>query len=304
MIKDPTITVIGSINMDLVVSVNRRPEKGETIKGEMFTTMPGGKGANQAVSAARLGAKVCMIGMVGEDEFGNELKSKLQKEHINVEGVESIAGISTGVAVITLADDDNSIVMISGANATVTPDYISKYEDLIANSDIVLTQLEIPLEAVEKAADICQKHNVPFILNPAPAQELPRSLLNKVTFITPNQIEWESIKADNKEIKKDKLIVTRGDEGVTFFEDEQDRRVSAFAIKPVDTTGAGDTFNGAFTYAIAKKDSLYRACVFGSAAAALSITQTGAQTGMPTKEDIDGFLKEWKAIQRGGENNE
>ncbi|MBD1383098.1 ribokinase [Bacillus sp. IB182487] len=302
--KDPTITVIGSINMDLVVSVNRRPEKGETIKGEMFTTMPGGKGANQAVSAARLGAKVCMIGMVGEDEFGNELKSKLQKEHINVEGVESIAGISTGVAVITLADDDNSIVMISGANATVTPDYISKYEDLIANSDIVLTQLEIPLEAVEKAADICQKHNVPFILNPAPAQELPRSLLNKVTFITPNQIEWESIKADNKEIKKDKLIVTRGDEGVTFFEDEQDRRVSAFAIKPVDTTGAGDTFNGAFTYAIAKKDSLYRACVFGSAAAALSITQTGAQTGMPTKEDIDGFLKEWKAIQRGGENNE
>jgi ribokinase len=295
MVKEPTITVIGSINMDLVVSVERRPEKGETIKGNMFTTMPGGKGANQAVSAARLGAMVNMIGMVGEDEFGKELKSKLQKEKINVEGVESKAGLSTGVAVITLADNDNSIVIISGANAAVTPDYISKHEDLIANSDIVLTQLEIPLETVEKAAEICQKHNIPFILNPAPAQDLPDSLLNLVTFLTPNQIEWESIKANNKEIKKEQLIVTRGEEGVTFFDAKQEQSIPAYSVKPVDTTGAGDTFNGAFTYAIAKKENLHVACEFGSAAAALSITKTGAQTGMPTKEEIEKFLEEMKA---------
>lgn len=303
MVKEPIITVIGSINMDLVVSVDRRPEKGETLKGNMFTTMPGGKGANQAVSAARLGAKVRMIGMVGEDEFGKELKSKLQKENINIKGVESKAGLSTGVAVITLADNDNSIVIISGANAEVTPDYISKHEDLIANSDIVLTQLEIPLETVEKAAEICQKQNIPFVLNPAPAQDLSDSLLKQVTFLTPNQIEWESLKAANLEIKKDQLIVTRGEEGVTFFEGEQEHRVPAFSVKPIDTTGAGDTFNGAFTYAIAKKKTLYEACVFGNAAAALSVTQTGAQTGMPSKEEIDGFLEKMNRIHRRGKDD-
>jgi ribokinase len=295
MIKEPTITVIGSINMDLVVSVDRRPEKGETIKGNMFTTMPGGKGANQAVSAARLGATVNMIGMVGEDEFGKVLKSKLQKENINVDGVESKVGLSTGVAVITLADHDNSIVIISGANAAVTPDYIAKYENLIAKSDIVLTQLEIPIETVEKAAEICQKHHIPFVLNPAPAQDLPDSLFNQVTFLTPNQIEWESIKANNKEINKDQLIVTRGEDGVTYFDGEQEQSVPAFSVKPVDTTGAGDTFNGAFTYAIAKKETLQEACMFGSATATLSITKTGAQTGMPTKEEIEEFLEEMKA---------
>jgi ribokinase len=295
MIKEPTITVIGSINMDLVVSVDRRPEKGETIKGNMFTTMPGGKGANQAVSAARLGATVNMIGMVGEDEFGKVLKSKLQKENINVDGVESKVGLSTGVAVITLADHDNSIVIISGANAAVTPDYIAKYENLIAKSDIVLTQLEIPIETVEKAAEICQKHHIPFVLNPAPAQDLPDSLFNQVTFLTPNQIEWESIKANNKEINKDQLIVTRGEDGVTYFDGEQEQSVPAFSVKPVDTTGAGDTFNGAFTYAVAKKETLQEACMFGSATATLSITKTGAQTGMPTKEEIEEFLEEMKA---------
>jgi ribokinase len=295
MIKEPTITVIGSINMDLVVSVDRRPEKGETIKGNMFTTMPGGKGANQAVSAARLGATVNMIGMVGEDEFGKVLKSKLQKENINVDGVESKVGLSTGVAVITLADHDNSIVIISGANAAVTPDYIAKYENIIAKSDIVLTQLEIPIETVEKAAEICQKHHIPFVLNPAPAQDLPDSLFNQVTFLTPNQIEWESIKANNKEINKDQLIVTRGEDGVTYFDDEQEQSVPAFSVKPVDTTGAGDTFNGAFTYAVAKKETLQEACMFGSATATLSITKTGAQTGMPTKEEIEEFLEEMKA---------
>jgi ribokinase len=295
MIKEPTITVIGSINMDLVVSVDRRPEKGETIKGNMFTTMPGGKGANQAVSAARLGATVNMIGMVGEDEFGKVLKSKLQKENINVDGVESKVGLSTGVAVITLADHDNSIVIISGANAAVTPDYIAKYENLIAKSDIVLTQLEIPIETVEKAAEICQKHHIPFVLNPAPAQDLPDSLFNQVTFLTPNQIEWESIKANNKEINKDQLTVTRGEDGVTYFDGEQEQSVPAFSVKPVDTTGAGDTFNGAFTYAIAKKETLQEACMFGSATATLSITKTGAQTGMPTKEEIEEFLEEMKA---------
>jgi ribokinase len=295
MIKEPTITVIGSINMDLVVSVDRRPEKGETIKGNMFTTMPGGKGANQAVSAARLGATVNMIGMVGEDEFGKVLKSKLQKENINVDGVESKVGLSTGVAVITLADHDNSIVIISGANAAVTPDYIAKYENIIAKSDIVLTQLEIPIETVEKAAEICQKHHIPFVLNPAPAQDLPDSLFNQVTFLTPNQIEWESIKANNKEINKDQLIVTRGEDGVTYFDGEQEQSVPAFSVKPVDTTGAGDTFNGAFTYAVAKKETLQEACMFGSATATLSITKTGAQTGMPTKEEIEEFLEEMKA---------
>ncbi len=295
MEREPIITVIGSINMDLVVTVPRRPETGETVRGEMFDTMPGGKGANQAISLARLGATVNMIGMVGDDEFGQALIDNLQKETINVQGVETIADVSTGVAVITLADNDNSIVVVAGANAQVTSDYVRKHEDLISKSDIVLTQLEIPLETVEETAELCQKHRVPFILNPAPADKLSTSLLSKVTYLTPNRIEVEYMKGNedlNWEDLRKKVVITEGKDGVVFFENDQEQRVHAYTVKPVDTTGAGDTFNGAFAYVMAKTKRITDACQFGNTAAALSVMKKGAQTGMPTKDEINRFIQE------------
>jgi ribokinase len=294
MEREPIITVIGSINMDLIINVSRQPKVGETIKGELFETMPGGKGANQAIASARLGASVNMIGMVGDDEFGQVLVENLQKESINVEGVETIPNVSTGVAIITLMDNDNSIVVVAGANAHVTPDYVCKYEDMIAKSDIVLSQLEIPIETVEEVAEICHKYQVPMILNPAPVDSLSASLLSKITYLTPNQIEVEKMHESetfNWEDLKQKLVITKGNKGVEFFESGQEQRVPAYSVQPVDTTGAGDTFNGAVAYFMAKKKPLSAACQFANAAAALSVMKKGAQTGMPSNEDIKRFIQ-------------
>ncbi|WP_339180924.1 ribokinase [Oceanobacillus sp. FSL W7-1293] len=295
MRREPIITVIGSINMDLVVSVDRKPNRGETVKGESFDTLPGGKGANQAIALARLGATVNMIGMVGDDAFGHELKSNLEKENVQVEAVGVTAGISTGVAVITIAENDNSIAVVSGANEKVTPAYIREYEKIIKQSDIVLTQFEVPISTVEEAAMICEKHGIPIVLNPAPFEKLSDSLLDKVTYLTPNQHEYELIKGYKRSFENDyqsKLIITKGEVGAVFFENEKPQIVSAFTVKPIDTTGAGDTFNSAFTYMMTKTNNIEEACRFSNAAAALSVLKRGAQLGMPTKEEVNSFLSE------------
>lgn len=295
MRREPIITVIGSINMDLVVSVDRKPNRGETVKGESFDTLPGGKGANQAIALARLGATVNMIGMVGDDAFGQKLKSNLEKENVQVEAVGVTKGISTGVAVITIAENDNSITVVSGANEKVIPTYIREYESLIKQSDIVLTQFEVPTTAVEEAAMICEKHDVPIVLNPAPFEALSDSLLDKITYLTPNQHEYELIKGYQRSFENDyqsKLIITKGEDGAVFFENEKPQIVPAFTVKPIDTTGAGDTFNSAFTYMMTKTNNIEEACRFGNAAAALSVLKKGAQLGMPTKEEVNSFLSE------------
>ncbi|PLR68584.1 ribokinase [Bacillus sp. UMB0893] len=285
----PKIIVIGSINMDLVTTSTSFPMQGETIKGIDFKTIPGGKGANQAVAAARLGADVRLIGCVGSDDFGKELKSHLLKENIQVEHVNVVQKYPTGIASITVSNHDNSIIVVPGANDCLTPEIINEKEEYIAECDLLLLQLEIPLSTVMKAAEIAKKHGVKILLNPAPVQLIPQALLEMADYLTPNEHERTYFN-DDKSIQ-DKLIVTYGSKGVRFNENGNEKQIGAHKVKVVDTTGAGDTFNGALAVSLSKGDTLEQACLFGNAAAALSVMKFGAQSGMPFKEDVEKFLK-------------
>ncbi|MBT2695960.1 ribokinase [Bacillus sp. ISL-40] len=297
--KNRKITVIGSINMDLVTSTNRVPILGETLMGESFHTIPGGKGANQAVAAARLGADVTMIGCVGQDLFGQDLLKHLKEQGVNVDNVEPVTDTSTGIAAITISNGENQIIVIPGANYHVTPALVASFEDVIAKSDILLLQLEIPLESVEKAVELAHKHRVKVVLNPAPIQPLSKELLEKVDYLTPNEYEqqllFDSVKWTEQERRAmlKKCIITRGSKGITFFQEEK-VEIPSFKVDVVDTTGAGDSFNGGFAYSISQGASLAEACQFATAVAALSVTKLGAQGGMPTMEEVRTFLRERK----------
>ncbi|PWU67222.1 ribokinase [Gracilibacillus dipsosauri] len=290
MNREPVITVLGSINMDISIELERRPDKGETIKGSSYHHFSGGKGANQAIAMARLGAKVNFIGKIGDDEYGKILIEYLRNEKIDVKGIKVEPSMATGVAFITLADGDNSIIFIPGANHSVNGAYVEQHKHLLKESDLVVSQLEIPMAAVEKTATICKGYDIPFILNPAPAADLSSNLLEKVTYLTPNSIEEKSIKVQHVAGLENKLIVTAGKDGVYVVENGEKVRIPAYQIQPVDTTGAGDTFNGAFAYFIAKQHPLVEACHFANAAAALSTLKKGAQNGMPIKEELFQFI--------------
>ncbi|OXB93068.1 ribokinase [Parageobacillus galactosidasius] len=289
----PVITVVGSINMDLVTIASRFPSQGETILGEEFHLIPGGKGANQAVAAARLGADVHMIGAVGKDAFGTELLRSLEREGVHIDNVKPVTDKGTGIASITISEQDNRIIVVPGANHALRPEDIDRCEEMIAKSDVCVLQLEIPLSVVERAAFLAKKHGVRVILNPAPAQPLPQKLIEQVDFLTPNEHErdiiFEQVDAD---AFADKVIVTEGARGVTIRKDGKQMLIPGFRVPVVDTTGAGDTFNGALAVALSKGMSLEEACLFANAAAALSVTKLGAQGGMPMKEEVERFLKE------------
>jgi len=289
------ITIIGSSSMDLVVTASKRPNKGETILGESFKTVPGGKGANQAVAAARLGAEVYMVGCVGADGFGEEIVNNFSSNGVFTTYVEPVTHSETGTAHITLADGDNSIIVVKGANNYVTPDFVEKALDVISESDIVLIQQEIPEETVEYVAEICFENNVPLLLNPAPARPISKNVVEKATYITPN--EWEaSVLFENKDIHEalkefpNKLLVTEGKNGVRYYDGEDEVLVPTYVVDAVDTTGAGDTFNAAFAVAIAEGNSIKDSIRFANRAASLSVTKFGAQGGMPTREDVEGCL--------------
>lgn len=290
------VLVIGSINMDLVVHAARFPMPGETVSGKSFTTFPGGKGANQAVAACRLGARVAMIGCVGEDAFGTELLQGLRDEGIDTRYVRSAPATPTGVASIIVNDSENAIVVVPGANHALTPGYLRGCEAAFAVADIVLCQLEIPLPVVEAAAAIAFRHRKPFLLNPAPAMPLPENLLAHTTLLTPNEHELSIVLAANAQNWQNVLInfrarilMTHGAEGAWFADAAGKlRHQPGFAVQAVDATGAGDTFNGALA-AFWGRDfgELVRlAC----AAGALSVTREGARSGMPTKAQLDSFL--------------
>ncbi|WP_199426058.1 ribokinase [Thermaerobacillus caldiproteolyticus] len=288
----PVVTVIGSINMDLVTIANRVPSQGETILGEQFHLIPGGKGANQAVAAARLGARVHMIGAVGTDTFGKELLHSLEQEGVCIDNVKPVTHVETGIASITISDGDNRIIVVPGANHALCPEDIEHCEEIIAQSDVCLLQLEIPLSVVEKAACLAKKHDVRVILNPAPAQPLPQQLVEQVDILTPNEHERDVI-FGGMDVSQfaHKLVVTEGARGVTMMKNGQPTLIPGFSVPVVDTTGAGDTFNGALAVALSKGMRLEEACLFGNAAAALSVTRLGAQTGMPTEDEVRQFLK-------------
>ncbi len=280
--------------MDMMTTTNIIPDQGETVLGESFTTYPGGKGANQAVAAVRLGAEVIIVGAVGEDEFGKSLKERFKKEGINEEAVDVIPDESTGVASIILSNGDNRIIVAPGANKYVTPEIIKKKEDIILASDIILMQFEIPMETIEYTVNLAYEHHIPVVINPAPYQTIPGSIIQKVTFLTPNELELQALKKSaNYEAICGKIIETKGSNGVTFtLPNGEKKTIPAYPAKVKDTTGAGDTFNGAFVAEYAKEKDIEKAIQFANAAASLAVEKHGAQEGMPIREAVIRRMQE------------
>src|SRR5690625_2189412 len=214
-----TVCIVGSINMDLTITTEKMPMQGETVLGNSFATYPGGKGANQAVAAARLGADVNMIGAVGNDPFGRELLEHLKTEEINIEGIMPDSENPTGIANIILSEDDNRIIVASGANMDVDAVLVDKHLQLIKQSDVVLLQLEIPMETVVYTLEVAREYDVPVIVNPAPYQDFPQGVLTGFAYVTPNEIEAEAMKADPLyDSMHQKIIMTQGDKGVQYVE--------------------------------------------------------------------------------------
>lgn len=290
------IAVIGSINMDLTARTQRLPGKGETLAAERMDYVPGGKGANQAVAAARLGADVTMFGCVGDDAFGGRLIENLRQNGVHTEYVRRLEGISSGLALITVAEKDNCIVVVPGANGQVSPAYLESVRDQVLQADIVLLQNEIPEETIEAAVDLCSRAGKTILYNPAPMRPVPEDLVEKVTYLTPNEHEAALLFPDAKDLEElmkagsGRLIVTLGSEGVAACREGEILRIPARPAKVADTTGAGDTFNGAFACALARGKELEEALVFANTAASLSTERYGAQGGMPTAEEVKAAL--------------
>lgn len=295
------LTVVGSLSTDFVVSAEKRPEVGETIIGTDFKTTFGGKGANQAIAAARLGSQVTMIGTVGADVFGQEIIVNLKNNRIDTTNVESVTHLPSGSAHITVVDGDNSIVYIPGANNAVTEEQIVSALNEIEESDLVLVQNETPLEIINILVELCFQRGIKTIYNPAPAKPIPEELIEKVTFLTPNESEYNILFPNfslSEGMKKypNKLIITMGSKGVYFNNGSKEIQVPSYLVEPVDTTGAGDTFNGAFAVASTAGLDIETSIRFGNLAAALSIQKFGAQGGMPTLDEMKGsdfYEKEW-----------
>ncbi len=288
------IVVVGSINVDLVFTSDIRPKAGETVLGNDFRIVAGGKGANQAVAASKLGADVIVIGCVGDDANGEYSLNNFREFNVNTSCITKINDIPTGVANITVAENDNSIIVISGANYKMDRVLIDRYKKEILKADIVVLQLEIPIDTVEYTLDLCYKNNIKTILNPAPAVRLDKNLIEKASYLTPNEHECRIIFNEDKDtdiksiLRKypNKLMITMGEKGVMYFDGNDVVIVPAYSVEAVDTTGAGDTFNGAFARAIVNNYDLKNAIDFANKAASKSVTKLGAQAGMPRLEDL------------------
>lgn len=305
MKQKPHIAVIGSLNMDIVVEADRPPLLGETVMGKQVHFIPGGKGANQAVASARLGAKTTMIGAVGNDAFGQELLDAMRHEGIDTEAVKVVSDSHTGVASIVLAQGDNQIIVVAGANNACLPQDLAAHEARIADADLVLLQLEIPLETVICAAKTAKRFGKTVVLNPAPARSLPDELLQNVDVLIPNESELyllaevdagEDLESAmrsllNKGVKT--VVTTLGAKGAAYLTaGEGAGFVPSHSVQVVDTTGAGDSFNAGFSYAFATGHSVADAVRFATKVAALAVTKLGAQAGMPTLTQVEEFNRE------------
>lgn len=298
------IVVIGSLNIDLVARAARIPAPGETLLGADFATHPGGKGANQAVAVARLGLPVQMIGRVGEDGFGAQLREHLMLSGVDIAAVRTSPGAS-GVALIVVADTgENSIVVVPGANALLTPQDLDESIETLRSASVVLTQLETPIETILHLAELCQREGVPLILDPAPAQALPQELLSKVTWFTPNETEaaFFTGSADNAdpvatandfmEMGLTNIVLKLGSRGAYLATaDGRQHRIPSFPVAAVDTTAAGDCFNGAFATGLALGMAPPESAQFATAAAAISVTRFGAQPSMPDRAEVQQLLE-------------
>lgn len=308
------LLVVGSINLDLVVVAPRIPHTGETISGISFNTFPGGKGANQAYAAARLGTPVSMIGKLGNDPFGAELRTNLESAGVDTSAVE-VAPTSSGIAQITTAaNGENVIVVVAGANGHVSPADLDRHLDVICNSSIILAQLEIPLETVVYLARLAGREGIPLVLDPAPAQPLPPSLLRSVEWLTPNESEACTLLGlSAKELTLDKLeesaelllrhgcrnvILKLGHRGCYLALANGTRAlVPGYKVKAVDTTAAGDAFNGAFASSLVQGNDRVGCARWACAVAAVSVTRHGAQPSMPTWVEVQEFLDSRQEVQ-------
>jgi len=299
------LVVIGSSNTDMIVQVPRIPRPGETVLGGRFQTAPGGKGANQAVAAARAGADVSLLACVGDDSFGREALAGFAADGIDCEHVVVDPAAPSGVAqIFVAADGENSIGVASGANACLTPAHIERAASAIEAADTVLLQLEVPLETVMRAAEIGASADCRVILNPAPAQELPAELYLQLGILSPNETEAElltgiAVKDENsaaaaaaslRDRGVDTVMITLGAEGVFVSTETLSKIVPAYVVEAIDTTAAGDVFNGNLAAALSRGLQLEDALAYAQAAAALSVQCLGAQPSAPTRRAIDDFL--------------
>lgn len=290
------IAVIGSINMDLTSKSDRFPKAGETIFGWDLQYVPGGKGNNQAVAAARLGGDVTMFACVGDDAFGDRLIQNLRDNGVKTDYIRKIKDTASGIAIITVAEDDNTIVVISGANTCVTPQYIEEVKEAVLESDIIVLQNEIPFETIAYAAELGSKAGKTVIFNPAPVSKNALEVLEYISYLTPNEHESALLFPEESSLEQllrkydGKVIVTLGAEGAAAWINCTMVKIPARKANVVDTTGAGDTFNGAFAYALANEYPIDNALAFANVAASLSTEGFGAQGGMPTLDQVSKTL--------------
>lgn len=299
------IVVIGSVNTDMVVTLPHLPAMGETVLGGRFAMVRGGKGANQAVAAARAGGRVAFIGRVGDDAFGAQARSALAQEQVDTALLLTDSSLPSGVALIAVdAHGDNSIAVAPGANGSVLPEDVRHARNVISSADILVAQLEIPLESIRAAAEIAVEAGVPFVLNPAPAQPLDDDLLHHVAVLTPNEQEAslltgvsvcddDSIAAAARVLRSrgvGTVIITLGARGVYMANGTHGEWLPAHRVTPVDTTAAGDVFTGVLAVALGEHRPLVDACRFASAAAAISVTRSGAQPSAPYRAEVEALL--------------
>ncbi|WP_106803198.1 ribokinase [Pseudomonas sp. S5D5] len=299
------VVVVGSLNMDLVTRASRLPRAGETLVGQTFSTVPGGKGANQAVASARLGAEVAMVGCVGSDAYGTQLRDALQVEGIDCQAVSIVDG-SSGVALIVVDDNSqNAIVIVAGSNGQLTPASLQAFDAVLQAADVIICQLEVPMETVGYALKRGRELGKTVILNPAPASApLPAEWYASIDYLIPNESEasalsgvtvdsLDSAKVAATQLIKagaGKVIITLGAQGALFTDGQVFEHLPAPKVKAVDTTAAGDTFVGGFAAALANGKREAEAIRFGQVAAALSVTRAGAQPSIPTLHDVQGFV--------------
>lgn len=296
------VVIVGSLNMDLVTRAPRLPRAGETLAGQSFVTVPGGKGANQAVAAARLGASVAMIGCVGDDAYGEQLRTALLAEGIDCQAVTRVSGESTGVALIVVDDSSqNAIVIVAGGNGHVTASVVDSFDALLSGAEVIICQLEVPLDTVGHVLKRGHELGKTVILNPAPASgPLPAEWFAWIDYLIPNESEATALTglpvdstasadaAASVLLKAgvSKVIVTLGEQGALFASASRSEHFPAPKVQPVDTTAAGDTFVGGFAAALADGKSESDAIRFGQVAAALSVTRSGAQPSIPTFAEV------------------
>lgn len=293
------IGVVGSINTDLVINTDILPKVGETIVGKDFMIAYGGKGSNEAVACARLGESVNLLSCVGGDMFSKNNIAHLQEEGVHITAVKQLKSQMGGIASIVVSNKNNQIIVIPGSNSKINAEYIKKYTSRLKECSIVGTQFEIPIETVLETSRVCKDNNIVFVLNPSPTKDYPIEIFNNATFVIVNELEIADIKGYNKNKPYDllskfpnKLILTKGKDGCYFNNGKETINIPAIKnIDIVDTTGAGDTFLGAFMVGINNNMTINNALLFANICAGLKTTKLGAQTGMPTLKEVKQYIK-------------